>query len=125
FGRRSPWIAGGMALCLLALAGIPPMAGFFSKLLIFATAWQQGSALTWLVILALINSTISIAYYVNVIWRMYGVEPAKRERVQVSGAVQRTMAAAVFGIFALSVSFGWLLNQVRDGASGLIQALIR
>ncbi len=121
FGRRAPWIAAGMALCLLALAGIPPMAGFFSKLFIFATAWQEGSALTWLVILGLINSTISIAYYVNVVWRMYGVEPAKRERVQVSGAVQATMAAAIIGIFVLSVAFGLLLTQVQAAANGLFQ----
>ncbi len=36
FGRRAPWLAAGMALCLLSLAGIPPMAGFLSKLFIFS-----------------------------------------------------------------------------------------
>ena len=61
----------------------------------------------------------------NVVWRMYGVEPAKRERVKVSGAVQLTMAAAVIGIFVLSVGFGWLLTQVQGSASGLFQVLTR
>src|SRR5438045_989456 len=48
-GRRAPLLSLGTALCLLSLAGIPPMAGFMSKVFIFTTAW--GSGLTWLVII--------------------------------------------------------------------------
>jgi len=123
FGRRSPWIAAGMAFCLLALAGIPPMAGFLSKLFIFFTAWGQGSGLTFLVILGLINSTISIVYYANVVWRMYVIEPQKKERVPVPGSVSLTMAIAVIGIFALTVVIGVLMSQAASGAGSLIQVL--
>ena len=123
FGRRSPWIAAGMAFCLLALAGIPPMAGFLSKLFIFFTAWGQGSGLTFLVILGLINSTISIVYYANVVWRMYVIEPQKKERVPVPGSVSLTMAIAVIGIFALTVVIGVLMSQAASGANSLIQVL--
>jgi NADH-quinone oxidoreductase subunit N len=119
FGRRNPWIAFGMALCLLSLAGVPPMAGFWSKLFILVGAWQAGSALTWLVVLGLINSAISIVYYVNVMWRMYAVEPAKRDRISVPGAVNVTMALAVIGIFGLTIVFGLLLNQISAGANSL------
>ena len=67
-----------MALCLLALAGIPPMAGFLSKLFIFFVGLERrAAALTFLVILGLINSTISMVYYGNVVWRMYVIEPAE------------------------------------------------
>ena len=121
FGRRSPWIAAGMAFCLLALAGIPPMAGFLSKLFIFFTAWGAGNALTWLVILGLINSMISIVYYANVVWRMYVIEPKKKERIQVSGSVSLTMAIAVVGIFALTIVIGVLMSQAASGAGSLIQ----
>jgi NADH-quinone oxidoreductase subunit N len=123
FGRRSPWIAAGMAFCLLALAGIPPMAGFLSKLFIFFTAWGEGNALTWLVILGLINSTISIVYYANVVWRMYVIEPKKKERIPVSGSVSLTMAIAVVGIFALTIVIGVLMSQAASGADSLIQVL--
>ncbi len=119
FGRRSPWIAFGFALCLLSLAGIPPMAGFLSKVFILVSAWNEGSALTWLVILALINSAISIAYYVNVLWRMYVIEPVKRDRLSVSGAVNATMGLAVFGILALTVAFGVLLTSLTTSANSL------
>src|SRR5258708_39089036 len=65
FGRRSPWIAFGMGLCLLSLAGAPPMAGFFTKLFILLAACSQGCGLTLLVVLALITSAISIVFYVH------------------------------------------------------------
>ncbi|HEX6540141.1 MAG TPA: NADH-quinone oxidoreductase subunit N [Ktedonobacterales bacterium] len=122
-GRRSPWIAAGMAFCLLALAGIPPMAGFLSKLFIFFTAWGEGSGLTFLVILGLINSTISIVYYANVVWRMYVIEPKKRERITVSNSVSLTMAVSVIGVFVLTIVIGVLMTQAASGAGSLFQAL--
>jgi len=119
FGRSSPWIAFGMALCLLALAGIPPMAGALSKIFIFWTAWGQGSAMTFLVVLGLITSAISIAYYANVVWRMFVIEPTKREYLRVPAAVTLTMTAAVIGIIALTIVFGPLLNQANIAALSL------
>jgi NADH-quinone oxidoreductase subunit N len=119
FGRRSPWIAFGFALCLLSLAGIPPMAGFLSKIFILVSAWNQGSGLTWLVILGLINSAISIAYYVNVIWRMFVVDPVKRDRLSVPASVNATMGLAVFGILALTITFGVLLTSLGNSANSL------
>ena len=118
-GRRSPWIAAGMGFCLLSLAGIPPFAGFLSKLFLLWSAWNEGSALTWLVVLALINSAISIVYYANVFYRMFVVEPPKRDRLKVPASVNLTMALAVVGILALTVAFGLLLNAVGPSAGGL------
>jgi NADH-quinone oxidoreductase subunit N len=119
FGRRAPWMAAGMALSLLALAGIPPMAGFLSKLFIFFAAWGQGSFMTFLVVLGLVNSAISLVYYANVVWRMYSVAPAKRERLRVAGSVRATMAFSVVALFALTVLFGVLLEQTSAGALSL------
>ncbi|MGO8947218.1 MAG: NADH-quinone oxidoreductase subunit N [Ktedonobacterales bacterium] len=118
-GRRSPWIAAGLGLCLLSLAGIPPQAGFLSKLFIFFAAWQEGSGLTWLVVLGLLNSAIAIVYYVNILWRMFAVEPAKRDRLAMPGSVNAVMALAVIGIIALTVAFGVLLNHLGGSASSL------
>ncbi len=123
FGRRAPWIATGLAICLLALAGIPPMAGFLSKLVIFWAAWGQGSGMTALVIIGLLMSAVSIAYYANVVWRMFVVEPEKREFVQTPGSVGLTMAIAVAGVIALTIVFGPLMSQVGLSASSLFNAL--
>jgi NADH-quinone oxidoreductase subunit N len=118
-GRRTPWIAFGMGLCLLSLAGIPPQAGFLSKLFIFFAAWQEGSGLTWLVVLGLLNSAIAIVYYVNVLWRMFAIEPAKRDRLSMPASVNIVMTLAVVGIIALTVAFGVLLNHLGGSASSL------
>lgn len=117
-GRRSPWIAAGMGFCLLSLAGIPPFGGFLSKLFLLWSAWNEGSALTWLVVLALINSAISIVYYANVFYRMFVADPQKRDRLAMPGSVNLTMAIAVVGILALTVAFGVLLNAIGPSASG-------
>ena len=124
FGRRSPWIAAGTALCLLALAGIPPMAGFLSKLVIFWAAWGQGSGMTILVIIGLLMSAVSIAYYANVVWRMYVVETPKRDFVQTPTSVALTMAVAVAGVIALTIVFGPLMAQVGVGANSLFNAFV-
>jgi len=73
--------------------------------------------MTFLVVLGLINSAVSLVYYTNVTWRMYSVEPEKRERIQASTGVNLTMALAVIGIFVLTVAFGFL---AQAGAVHLI-----
>ncbi|HEX9069167.1 MAG TPA: proton-conducting transporter membrane subunit, partial [Ktedonobacterales bacterium] len=120
FGRRAPWMAAGMALCLLALAGIPPMAGFLSKLFIFLAAWGQGSLMTLLVVIGLINSAIALVYYTNIVWRMYTADPVKNEKIQVSGAVQLTMLISVVGILALTVFFSVFLTATGGSATSLL-----
>ncbi len=58
-----------MTLALFSLAGIPPFAGFFSKFMVFAAAFNQGFYLV--VFLALINTVISLYYYLLVVKAMY------------------------------------------------------
>tara|TARA_B110000014_G_scaffold256353_1_gene239353 strand:- start:1098 stop:1877 length:780 start_codon:yes stop_codon:yes gene_type:complete len=58
-----------LALSLLGLAGIPPLNGFWSKLVLFSAAVDGGY--TWLALAGLVNSAISVAYYLLVIKRMY------------------------------------------------------
>ena len=114
--RRSPALAGGMAICLLSLGGIPPMAGAFSKIFIFIVAWNQGGFLPWLVIIALINSVISIAYYVGVVYRIFVVAPPREDRLRVSPAISAAMALSVIGILVLTIFIGPLLNAGGLGA---------
>jgi NADH-quinone oxidoreductase subunit N len=67
--RRSPMLAGCMAIFMLSLAGIPPLAGFFGKFYLFAAAMHAGPdyGLLWLVALALLGSLISFYYYLIVL----------------------------------------------------------
>ena len=58
-----------MTLCLFSLAGIPPFAGFFSKFFVFMAAFHAGWH--WLVLVALINTVISLYYYLLIVKAMY------------------------------------------------------
>ncbi len=66
---RSPLLAGCMAIFMLSLAGIPPLAGFFGKFYLFSAALRSSGnhGLLWLVALALFGSLISLYYYLIVL----------------------------------------------------------
>lgn len=72
--RRSPTLALMMLVGVLSLAGIPPFAGFFAKVLVFGSAMNAG--LAWLVIVGIVNSIIGLYYYLRVLKVMYLDEPA-------------------------------------------------
>nr|AKZ22003.1 NADH dehydrogenase subunit 2 [Campanula rotundifolia] len=62
---KDPFLALSLALCLLSLGGLPPLAGFFAKLYLFWCGWQAG--LYFLVLIALLTSVLSIYYYLKII----------------------------------------------------------
>lgn len=70
--KTNPRLAFTMMLAMFSLAGIPPFAGFFSKFFIFTGAINQGSiAIYVLVLIALINTIISLYYYLLVVKAMF------------------------------------------------------
>ena len=86
-GRRMPFLALAMTLFLLSLAGIPPLAGFFSKFILFSSAVYAMQFNPWFLALAIsgvLNSALSLYYYARVMWYMYILAPA--------GEVRRTEA---------------------------------
>ncbi|MFS7894319.1 NAD(P)H-quinone oxidoreductase subunit 2 A [Helianthus anomalus] len=62
---KDPFLALSLALCLLSLGGLPPLAGFFGKLYLFWCGWQAGLYL--LVLIGLLTSVVSIYYYLKII----------------------------------------------------------
>jgi len=72
--KRSPITALAILIGLLSLGGIPPFGGFFAKLLVFGAAID--SNLAWLAIIGIVNSVISLYYYLRVLKMMYVDEPA-------------------------------------------------
>jgi NADH-quinone oxidoreductase subunit N len=84
FGRTSPWGGVVLVVCLLSLVGVPPLAGFAGKLLLFGAAIDAG--LTWLAVVAILNSVVSLGVYLRLIVPMYQAPPVAPLRVGV-GAV--------------------------------------
>jgi NADH-quinone oxidoreductase subunit N len=67
--KRYPFISACMAIFMFSLAGMPPFAGFFGKYFLFKAAIDAG--FTWLTIIAVITSLISVYFYLSVIVQMY------------------------------------------------------
>lgn len=113
---RNPFLAFGLAMCLLSLAGIPPLVGFFGKLYLFLGAMQQGGWLMTLVIIAAINSAISLYYYVNVIRTMYFMQPVDDTPVPGSAGVSATVVIAIVGVLLATMYFQPVVSAIGAGS---------
>jgi NADH-quinone oxidoreductase subunit N len=70
--RRSPLLSMSLILGIFALAGVPPSIGFTGKLFLFTSAMNQG--FFWLVLIGAVNGTLSLYYYLKVIYAAYFVD---------------------------------------------------
>lgn len=70
--RRSPLLSLSLILGIFALAGVPPSIGFTGKLLLFTSAMNEG--FFWLVLIGAVNGTVSLYYYLKVIYAAYFVD---------------------------------------------------
>ncbi len=114
--QRSPLLAAAMAVFILSLAGLPPLAGFFGKFYLFAVAFRAGSdhGLLWLVALALFGSLVSLYYYLMVLKAVFLDEP---ETVPPSAPppglmTQLVPAALAAAVLLLGVLPGLLLHRI-------------
>jgi NADH-quinone oxidoreductase subunit N len=106
-----PLTALAMMLFMLSLTGIPPLAGFWGKFIIFSAV--VAAHLTWLAVVAVIMSAVSAFYYLRVVWYMYFREqetvseqpeqPEQPELLHAGTGVSATMAVAALGVLALGV----------------------
>src|SRR5438132_69917 len=80
-GRRNPVLAVAMTIFMLSLAGFPPSVGFFGKLFLFTAG--VGAGYTWLVVVAVLMSVVSVFYYVRVLIPVWSPSP-RAERVPAS-----------------------------------------
>ncbi|TMR66608.1 NADH-quinone oxidoreductase subunit N, partial [Streptococcus pseudopneumoniae] len=104
-GRKMPITALGLMISLLALAGVPPLTGFWSKLLLFGSALDAGPLLgwaPWLAIAGVLNSALSLAYYAWVIRKMY-FEGESEKRVSEPKAVVAVMIFSIIFMVGLGV----------------------
>ena len=103
-GRRMPITSLGLVISLFALAGVPPLAGFWSKIMLFGGALDAGSTIwwaPWLAIAGVLNSALSLAYYGWITRKMY-FEGETEKRISEPKSV---IAIMIFSIVFL-VGFG-------------------
>jgi NADH-quinone oxidoreductase subunit N len=97
---RSPLLAGCMAIFMLSLAGLPPLAGFFGKFYLFSAAMRAGEnhGLLWLVALALVGSFVSLYYYLAVLKAIFVAEPSTEVSATKLDFLQRVSLSALAAI---------------------------
>jgi NADH-quinone oxidoreductase subunit N len=118
-GYRRPFAAIAMAIFMFSLSGIPPTAGFLAKFYVFSGAVQAGYL--WLVILGVINSMISLYYYLGIVVVMFMQEPeGEKAAITPLPAVGLALVIAIFGIFNLGLFPGQWMDMFQDLARSLM-----
>lgn len=126
---RHPLVALGMAVCMFSLIGFPPTAGFFAKYYLFIAAFKADMAP--LVIVAIVNSILSVFYYLRVVVVMYmrddavaddGVKPSLPTKLAI---VYTSVAVIWAGLGTVSLTgllpgAGPLLASAKASAQGLL-----
>ncbi len=116
--RRAPVLSFCLFIFILSLAGIPPLAGFFGKFYLFASALSASSGLLWLVVLAIATSAVSFYYYLQVLKRVYVADPAGTNPVHTPALTQLTLVLLAAGVLLLGAAPHLLLKWVLS-ATGL------
>lgn len=123
--RRSPAAAFAMLLFLLSLAGVPPTAGFVGKLYLLGAAINAGQAahqplLIWLAIGAVVNSAISLYYYMRVAMYMYMRDPEGTILLSPSPPLKFAILLAVLGTLLIGLYPGLFLDFARASVVGVL-----
>ena len=122
--KRAPFAAAAMMICLFSLAGIPPLAGFTSKFILFSSAiYIDGVIETqwlWLILVAVLNSAMSLYYYARVVKAMYIEEGDCTEKVKLGKAFTVAILLCVIGVIVLGVYPEPLLELCENAAIALL-----
>jgi len=110
---KHPAAALAMTICLLSLGGIPPTSGFFGKFYVFKAAMEvYDGQLLWLVVIGIINSAISIYYYLRIVTAMYFREANQPFTPTRSAGLAFVIAACPIVILEMGLMPGWWLKLV-------------
>lgn len=122
--KRSPFLAATLALSMISLAGIPPLAGFFGKFLIvqaLVAHSELSQPFLAVAVIAVIGVVISLYYYFGVIRAIYwSEEAADLSPIHLSWPMRISLFLAVAGMIFLGLFPEPLLRVARDAVRGLI-----
>ena len=125
-GTRAPLAAGVLALCMISLGGIPATAGFIGKFFVFKAAIEKD--LVWLAVAGVVNSLVSLGYYLRVVYVLYMREPVVEPGPAGEGpaplAAESRLALVLCGLGVLAIGlFPSRLWQIAQAASRAVPHL--
>ena len=125
--KRMPITAIALSISLLALAGVPPLNGFWSKLVIFQSAIESGTVIPWgpyLAIAGLLNSALSLGYYLWIIKKMYLDESQDMSRIKEPKAIVGVLIFAIIFMVGFGIWHAPLLEFASMSIPPDIEQLI-
>ncbi|OGQ94133.1 MAG: NADH-quinone oxidoreductase subunit N [Deltaproteobacteria bacterium RIFOXYD12_FULL_57_12] len=116
--RRAPLLALTLAVGMFALAGIPPFVGFMGKFMLLTNALKNGYL--YLVILAALNTAISIYYYLSVVRISFCSDPEERGAVTIDGTTILVSVALMAIIIVLGVAPAGFIEIATTAVRGIM-----
>jgi NADH-quinone oxidoreductase subunit N len=116
--RRSPLLSMNLILGIFALAGVPPSIGFTGKLLLFTSAMNSGYF--WLVLIGAVNGTVSLYYYLKVLYAAYFKDDPSLGPVTLSLPIQLLN----YGLAATIIGFGIFPDRIVELAKVAVQSVL-
>ncbi len=126
-GRKSPFLALVLTCGLLSLAGVPPMAGFFGKFLVFQAVVQLGTPVAYTVaFVGAAGVVVSMYYYLCVVKQLYMVEApegdTRLDGLVVAKPLKAVLWVCLIGIFVLGFLVQPFVAMAQDAAEALMAA---
>ncbi len=109
--KRAPALSAILVLFLISLAGLPPTAGFVAKFYVFSATYNAGWF--WLLVIAAVNSVISVGYYFKILHAMYFQAPADTTPIELPLQGRMVLAVTSFVTVFLGVAPNVGLTNVR------------
>jgi NADH-quinone oxidoreductase subunit N len=110
--EKSPMLALLLSVFMFALAGLPPFAGFFGKYYVFISAVKAN--LTWLAVIGVISSAISVYFYIRIVVLMYFKESLSEFTVQNSNAGLLAVFISFLLVILLGIAPGSIINLISS-----------
>ena len=109
--RRNLGLAVLFVIFVLSLAGIPPLSGFWAKWFVFSAGWEGGAL--WLVIIAVLNTLISLYYYLRLLKAMFLTQPLDERRIDVPGGTGFSLLVAAVAVLVMGLFPNWFLPAIQ------------
>ncbi len=116
--RRNAYLAFGMLFTFLSLGGIPPLGGFFAKVMVFSAAVQAN--LVWLAVIGVLNAVAGLYYYLNVLKVVYlKRQPGDEVHMPVNPVHGIVLAVCVFGVVLMGTVMAPWFQLTTEAAKSI------
>jgi NADH-quinone oxidoreductase subunit N len=119
-GAARPGVALAMTLFLLSLGGVPPTGGFFGKFYLFKAA-MESPQLTWLVVVGVLNSVVSVYYYLRIVVAMYFKDASRPLQPTDSPSMRAGLIITAIAVVLLGVFPGTFVEWAGPAASAALK----